>query len=178
VALADNGRPRLARMAAGAGVLVTLAAVACAITLLFLGVRSLLEIGGSCAGFGPFDGNRPCPDGVPLAIAGGIVGGLACAWINIRLALTHRVGSMLILVGWPGLFLSLAYNFVDFGVDPTSDEGVVWPWLLCGGLFGLVGAAPLMAGIGGAVSRNLGHGKRVLTDQSTDLASQPPSVDR
>jgi hypothetical protein len=165
VALADDGRPSPARMAASLGVLVTLVGVACAITLLFLGVRRLLEIGGSCSGFGPFEGKQPCPHGVPLAIAGGIMGGLACAWMNIRLALRHRVGSMLILVAWPGLFLSLAYNFVDFGVSPPSDEGVVWPWLVSGGILGLVGAAPLMAGLGGAVKRNLGHGKRVLTDR-------------
>lgn len=169
VALADHGRPSPARMAASLGVLITLAAVACAITLLFLGVRGVLDIGGSCVGLGPFDGKRPCPDGVPMAIAAAIAVGLACAWANIRLAMKYRVGSMLILVAWPGLFLSLAYNFVDFGVSPPSDEGVVWPWLICGGVLGLVGAAPLMAGLGGAVKRNLGHGKRVLTDRQPQL---------
>jgi hypothetical protein len=136
----------------------------------------LLEIGGTCAGGGPFVGERPCPEGVPLAIAGGVLGALVCSWINIRLAIKYSIGSMIILVGWPGLFLSLGYNFVEFGLNPASGDGVVWLWLVCAGVLGLVGAAPLFAGLGAALNRNLGHGVGSPEISGPD-ASQPGSDD-
>jgi len=40
---------------------------------------------------------------------------------------------------WPALFLSLAGNFLEFGLDPPGEGGVAWGWLLCAGVFFLMG---------------------------------------
>jgi hypothetical protein len=46
-------------------VAVSAAAVACGMTLLFLGMRSVMEIGGACAEGGPFVPVRPAPKVLP-----------------------------------------------------------------------------------------------------------------
>ena len=83
-ATGQDGRPRSLR--ASLWVFVSLAAVACAITLLFLGMRSVMKIGGTCASGGPYLISSPCPKGVPLVVLGGIWGGLVFAAVYDEIA--------------------------------------------------------------------------------------------
>ena len=47
---------------------------------------------------------------------------------------------------WPALFLSLGWNFLDYGLDPPGpDDGLVWGWLVCAVIFFLMGGLPLLA---------------------------------
>ena len=51
-----------------------------------------------------------------------------------------------IAYAWPALFLSLGWNFLDYGLDPPGgDDGLVWGWLVCAVLFFLMGGLPLLA---------------------------------
>ena len=47
-----------------------------------------------------------------------------------------------------GLFLSLGWNFLSYGVFNTPEgEGIVWSWAFCGVLFVLMGGVPLVGGL-------------------------------
>ena len=128
------------------GAFLSLAGLACGLTWLYLGMRSVMEVGGACADGGPYVTAQPCPAGVPLAMIGGIFGGLACLglflWCSSRLGGSYGT---LALWAWPALFLSLGWNFLEFGLDPPGeDSGLVWGWLFCAVLFLLMGGLPLL----------------------------------
>ena len=109
--------------------------------------------GGSCASGGPYVPAVECPDAVvaltPLSILrvfifGGLAGwggaSLGAAWLG------------LIALGWPALFLSLGWNFLEFpGFAPPDGEqgGFIWSWIFCGIVFVLMGGIPLAAAIWG-----------------------------
>lgn len=123
-------------------VLLALAGVAAALALVFLSMRSVMEIGGACASGGPFVPIRPCPRGVPGLLIGGIWGGMILAFVYVFLSIRHRVPSFAGLI-WPALFISLGWNFIEYGISPPFGEGLAWGWLVCGVLFMLMGGIPL-----------------------------------
>jgi hypothetical protein len=129
-------------------VFVSLAGVAAAMTCLFLGMRSVMQIGGTCAsGQTPFVIAHPCPKGTALFMIGGIWGGLVFAGIYAWETVKHHVPSFLGLL-WPALFLSLGYNFLTFGIDPPGESsGPVTGWLICAVVFLLMGGLPLLAAL-------------------------------
>jgi hypothetical protein len=125
-------------------VFVTLAGVAAAMTLLFLSMRAVMRIGGSCASGGPYVPRQACPHGVPLALIGGIWGGLVFAGLYWWQSASAHAPSFVFLL-WPALFLSLGWNFLQFGLHPPEGQGVVAGWLVCAVLFILMGGVPLVA---------------------------------
>jgi drug/metabolite transporter (DMT)-like permease len=126
------------------GVFVTLAGGAACMTLLFLGMRSVMEIGGACAEGGAFVPVRPCPKGIPLVMIGGIWGGIIFLGLYVWRGIRAGAPSFVALA-WPALFLSLGWNFLEFGLDPPGDGGLVWGWLVCAFIFALMGGLPLIA---------------------------------
>ncbi|MPZ69001.1 MAG: hypothetical protein GEU71_05675 [Actinobacteria bacterium] len=135
--------PREGSFKAPIYVFVTIAGVAAGLTLLYLGMRAVMDIGGACADGGPYVPRVSCPQGVPLAMFGGIWGGLIMCGLYAVVSIRYRVPSFLGFA-WPALFVSLGWNFIDFGIDPPGDMGLVWGWLICGALFMLMGAGPLL----------------------------------
>ncbi|HJR44931.1 MAG TPA: SHOCT domain-containing protein [Actinomycetota bacterium] len=128
-------------------IFLSLAGVACGLTMLYLGMRAVMEIGGACADGGPFVPVRPCPKGVPLLTIGGIFGGIASFAFYLWQAFKRHVPNFAAFT-WPALFLSLGYNFLDFGLNPPGRDGLEWGWLICAILFGLMGGLPLLALVG------------------------------
>ena len=107
-------------------------------------MRAVMDLGGFCASGGPYEIAVECPDAViattPLSILGGFLAagliiwgaaGLPGAWMS------------LVFLAWPALFLSLGWNFLEYGFFPP-EGGWVWSWLFCGVLFVLMGAVPLV----------------------------------
>lgn len=123
-------------------ILGSLALAAAGITLLFLGMRAVMDIGGACAEGGPFVPVRPCPDGVPALMIGGIWVGVIASMVYAWASIGARVPSFVGLL-WPALFMSLGWNFLQYAFDPPFGEGVVYGWLIPGVLFELMGAIPL-----------------------------------
>jgi hypothetical protein len=119
---------------------------AACLTLLFLGMRSVMEVGGSCASGGPYLTATPCPRNVgwivPVAI-----------WVGLGfLALATAAAARLSLpslawLAWPALFLSLGWNFWEFALDPPAGDGPIWSWVVCGALFVVMGAGPLVLAV-------------------------------
>ncbi|HWL66103.1 MAG TPA: hypothetical protein VNP73_09035 [Actinomycetota bacterium] len=135
--------PALQRFRSTAFIFLSLAGVAAALTSLFLGMRAVMEIGGACAEGGPFVPVRPCPRGAPGFIVGGIWGGLISCAIYAWQSFKNKVPS-LVAFAWPALFLSLGWNFFEYGFNPPFGEGWVWGWLICGVVFFLMGGLPLL----------------------------------
>lgn len=126
------------------GVFVTLAGATAGITLLFLGMRAVMRIGGFCAEGGAFEIRQHCPEGIPGIMFGGIWGGLIFVALYVWQTSKHDAPS-LVMLSWSALFLSLGWNFLDFGLDPTPPlEGLQWGWLICAIVFGLMGGLPLL----------------------------------
>jgi hypothetical protein len=139
--------PRGADLAkASLGFALGLAGSACAITLLFLAMRSVMEIGGSCASGGPYEVANPCPKGVGWIVPASIFGGLF--FVGVAIAYGSRLGGDYATLGafaWPALFLTLGWNFVEYGADPPgADDGPVVSWLFCAALFAVMGGLPLI----------------------------------
>ena len=143
MSLAAPARTPVQVLRATASVFVTLAGVACGLTLLYLGMRAVMDIGGACASGGPYVPRVECPEGVPLLMFAGIWGGLIFVGLYLWSTSKHKVPT-LVAFAWPALFLSLGWNFLDYGIDPPVGEGLVWGWLICAVLFVAMGGLPLL----------------------------------
>lgn len=143
MSLAASARTPLQAVRATLAVFVTLAGVACGLTLLYLGMRAVMDVGGACASGGPYVPRVECPEGVPLLMMAGIWGGLIFVGLYLWATTKHKVPT-LVAFAWPALFLSLGWNFLEFGIDPPAGEGLVWGWLICAILFALMGGLPLL----------------------------------
>jgi hypothetical protein len=126
---------------------VGLAAVSAGLAALYFSMRVIMEIGGSCAsGNTPYAIARPCPTGVPGLMVGSIFLGL----IGLGIYAVNAFGVNLTLLAWPALFLSLGWNFLEFGVNPPGG-GTSGGWLVCGVIFALMGGLPLIFGVRAAL---------------------------
>jgi hypothetical protein len=131
------------------GYLAGIAVGTMSITLLFLGMRAVMDVGGACADGGPFVTAQPCPTGTPMAMIGGMFGLFGAAglimWFGSRIS---TAATAVVALGWPLLFVSLGWNFLEYGLHPTDgEEGPVWGWLIPGILFWVMGLAPVVVAI-------------------------------
>ena len=124
--------------------LLGLAGLAFSIALLFLEMRAVLDVGGSCADGGPYVSAQPCPDGTWLMFVA-IFGGFG--WGALAIASGVRIGGRYAAVPylwWPGLFCSLGFNFLQYGIAFPVGGGLELGFLIPGVLFELMGAIPLV----------------------------------
>ena len=142
------------------------AGMALCVTLIYLGMRAVMDIGGACADGGPYVSAHPCPDGVPGAM---ILGGFGLFLFG-GLALAGATGTgaygWIPLVAWTGLFATLGWNFLDYGlVNPPEGEGIAWGFVIPGVLFQLMAWVPivvLVAGMRAARGSGSGGGARAM----------------
>jgi hypothetical protein len=130
---------------------VGLAGVTVALVWLFLSMRAVMAIGGSCASGGPYAIANPCPHATWLTTLGAIIGGVLMAAIYTVFGL--RTGPRITVLVWSALFVSLGWNFLDFGLRAAPGSGAKVGWLVCAGLFAILGATPLA----GLFSRTYAH---------------------
>ena len=158
------------------GYLAGIALGTMSITLLYLGMRAVMDVGGACADGGPYVSAQPCPDGVPLAMLGGMFGLFGSAglivWFGSRIG---RGAASIVALGWPVLFIALGYNFLAYAFQPPDGEPTpVWGWLIPGGLFWLIGGAPLAVGLAAWREARAGRpGNRLSQQVVTSARSRP-----
>lgn len=116
------------------------------ITLLFLGMRTVMDIGGFCAEGGPYVIATPCPDAATPSLMLGIFG----LFVFGAIATAGGVGIGGVwagapLIGWSALFGLLGWNFMQYGVFAVPGGGIEWGWAICGVVFWLMAAGPLLA---------------------------------
>src|SRR6185295_12547712 len=127
--------------------LIGIAGLAFSIALMFIEMRAVLDIGGSCADGGPYVSRQPCPQGtwlMFLAIFGGFGWGALAFWAGQSIG--GRYGAVPFLA-WPALFCTLGFNFLQYGVAPPGGGGVELGFLIPGILFELMGGIPLALGL-------------------------------
>jgi hypothetical protein len=136
------------------------AGLAACITMLFLGMRAVMDIGGSCANGGPYVSAHSCPDGASAAMLLGILGlflfGAIAGYYGTRVG---GLWTAIPLLAWCWLFLSLGWNFLDYGLfNPPGETGVELGFLIPGVLFVLMGGVPLagllLAARNGSLEKN------------------------
>jgi len=112
------------------------------LTLVYQSMRSVMDIGGSCASGGPYVTARPCPDNVVWAMPLGIFGMMAASGLSL-LSTFSQGGPRPYVFSWSALFLALGWNFLDYGVNPPLG-GTSWSWLICGFTFVIMAVVPLI----------------------------------
>lgn len=105
--------------------------MATALTWVFLSMRAVMDIGGSCASGGPYEIATPCPDNVAVLMTIGIPLMLVCAFAGTFVGVGLGAPDLLIPMWWL-LFGSLGWNFLEYGLFSGD---VVWGWVVCGVLF-------------------------------------------
>jgi hypothetical protein len=126
--------------------LLGVGALTAAIVVIFLGMRAVMDIGGYCAEGGPYVIETHCPEGVPLLMTLAFPGAFGA--IGLMLWGGSPIGRQyqgLAFFAWPALFLSLGWNFLEYGVNPPGGGGLAWGWLICGVVFVAMGGVPLIA---------------------------------
>lgn len=126
-----------------AGLFLSAIVLAGCMTLLFLAMRGVLDLGGMVASGGPYAIQHPAPGWVwlfPVSIVTGMLAGFGCFAFHTRTG-----GPPLHLLAWPALFTSLGYNFLEYAFNPPGEgSGIVAAWLICGVLFVAMGLVPLV----------------------------------
>jgi len=118
----------------------TIFGAAFCITCLYHGMRGIMRLGGMVASGGPYVIEHPAPSWVWIMPVSVLLG-MACFFIN--LFSSDPEGVNLMPLAWPGLFLSLGWNFLEFTFNPPGG-GLAWGWLICGVVFVLMGGLPLL----------------------------------
>lgn len=138
-------RPRGAGWKGRALFQFTIAAVAFCITVLYHAMRPIMRLGGMVASGGPYAIAHPAPSWVWI-VPVSIMLGMGCVFLNLFTA-ADQDGVNLMPLAWPGLFLSLGWNFLEFTFSPPGG-GLAWGWLICGAVFVLMGGLPLLFAFG------------------------------
>lgn len=132
-----------------ARLLVSVFGLAACVTVIFLSMRAVMDIGGACGSGGPYVPVQPCPDGVAALMTIGMLGIFGFGGLGLWAgAQVGRGWAALPLLAWPALFLSLGWNFLEYGIRPPGGQsGPEIGWLVCGVVFVATGAIPLVIGI-------------------------------
>ncbi len=104
------------------------------LTWAFLSMRTVMDVGGSCADGGPYVSAQPCPGGagfIGIAIPVMILVTFAGSFVAISLKAPNLLVPM-----WTILFGSLGWNFLEYGF--TDPSGSVAGWIVCGVVFELM----------------------------------------
>jgi hypothetical protein len=135
--------PEEARLRDVVLVLVATFGLAACITLIWLGMRAVMDIGGACAEGGPFVPVQPCPEGAPAALTLGMLGIFGFGALGIYAGAQIGGGwAALPLIAWPALFGSLGWNFLEYGFS-YEEGGIVWGWVIPGVVFIAMAVIPL-----------------------------------
>jgi MFS family permease len=129
--------------------LVGVAGIAASITLLFLGMRAVMDVGGFCAEGGPYVIEQHCPEGAPAATLLAFLLGFASLFLaGWKGSAISEAATSVLFLAWPALFGVLGFNFLQYGFDPPGDDpGWAWGWLICGVVFWAMAFGPILLGM-------------------------------
>jgi hypothetical protein len=129
------------RLFPAVGLFLSLSVFSFCLSALFLGMRRVMALGGMVASGGPYAIAHPAPGWIwimPVSIWVGLVA------LFLHALCARRAGAVSFTgLSWPALFLSLGWNFFEYGFTPPGGHGPAWGWLVCGVLFALMGGVPL-----------------------------------
>jgi hypothetical protein len=111
------------------------------LTCLFLAMRGVMDLGGMVAIGGPYEIAHPAP-GYWWIFPVSVIGCVLITFMSMGMFSAGRgKASLVALFFWPAIFLSLGWNFCEYGFFNT--EGLIWGWIVCGVVFVVMGGLPL-----------------------------------
>lgn len=116
------------------------------LTVLYLGMRAVMGVGGSCAEGGPYQIAVHCPKGtgwqLPVSVWTMVIGGLMYLYAAANIKSSPQWWYLF----WTALFVSLGWNFLEFALHAPADDsgGAIGMWI-CAVVFIIMGVAPLFA---------------------------------
>ena len=114
--------------------LVSVLLLGLTLTWSFLSMRTVMDVGGSCADGGPYVSAQPCPGGAGfIGIAIPVM--LLATFAGTFAAISFMAPNLLVPM-WTILFGSLGWNFLEYGF--TGPDGTVPGWIVCGIVFELM----------------------------------------
>lgn len=121
------------------------AGLAACLTMVFQGMRAVMDVGGYCAEGGPYVIAQSCPEGSTAALLLGILGGLAFGFVaSVGGFAVGGIWAATPILAWAALFGSLGWNFLEYGLLAPPEGGIVWGWLIPGIMFWVMAAFPLL----------------------------------
>jgi hypothetical protein len=124
--------------------IVAVAGLTMCITLLYEGMRAVMDVGGACADGGPYVSAQPCPDGTPVAMMLGAFGLFGFGALGMVYGAKIGGYGWVPLLAWTGLFAALGWNFLQYGLLNAPDGQVEWGWLIPGVMFQLMAWVPVV----------------------------------
>jgi hypothetical protein len=124
------------------------------LTCLFLAMRGVMDEGGFVASGGPYEIAHPAPSWVwifPVAIIACVL--LVFASFGGMFMGRGTKASLVALLFWPAIFLSLGWNFFEYGFFKTG--GLQWGWIVCAVVFIIMGGLPLYLVVRSSKGRGL-----------------------
>jgi hypothetical protein len=101
-----------------------------------------MRLGGFVASGGPYHIAHQAPGWTWMIFVSVFLGIIA---VFVSFFATRRInGPNLMFLAWSALFLSLGWNFMEFGLNPPMGDGVAWGWIIPGLCFIPMGAIPLL----------------------------------
>ncbi len=141
--------------------------LAACLTLVFLGMRAVMDVGGACADGGPYVSAQSCPDGSAAALVLGTILGMGFGFVaSVGGVGVGGIWMATPFLAWAALFGSLGWNFMEYGVF-DAPSGIDWGWAIPGVLFWIMAAGPLLVlgtvaevlrSVGGRSARGSGRG--------------------
>jgi len=111
------------------------------VTCIYLGMRGVMRLGGFVASGGPYSIAHPAPDWIwifPVSML------LMMASIFVSMFASSRIsGPNIMALSWSALFISLGWNFVEFGFGIGMGGWLAPGWIICAVLFAVMGLVPL-----------------------------------
>jgi hypothetical protein len=126
------------------GLVASVALIGLALAWTYLGMRSIMDIGGACATGGPYVPVQQCPEGASTLLSVGIPLLLLATFAASGLALWIKAPTLLLLM-WFLLFGSLGWNFLEYAF---AEDDVVMGWLVPGIMFELMALPALLLWLG------------------------------
>jgi hypothetical protein len=111
------------------------------LAILYQGMRGVMYLGGFVATGGPYLVTHQAPGWVyamPPAIFL-VVAGMSAGFVQLK----KKRGFNLMTFSWPAIFISLGWNFLDFGLGLQGKPGPYWDDVGAAILFILIGSIPL-----------------------------------
>lgn len=112
------------------------------LTILYLCMRAVLNIGGYCAEGGPYEIQVHCPKATaylaPLSIFGMFIFGFTYFINNFPNVFNFTI------FFWTALFGSLGWNFLDFSLQSFKRQENNYSWLICAIIFFAMALGPVL----------------------------------
>lgn len=121
--------------------LLPLFAFSFSMAMIYSAMRGVMDLGGFVATGGPYEIAHPAPGWVwvfPVFINVMVISMISAAALGKRIN-----GPNLMSLSWSALFISLGWNFTEYGIGASKNTGPVISWLICAFLFMAMGIIPL-----------------------------------